>query len=107
MPDDASHLFEVPTPLGFSVRTTASYWALIEGKHPEIIARQDEVQTCLRSPDQIRHSKLDRTVYLFYRSRPPYHLSVVVKRLNNTGFVITCHVTDKIKEGEKIWPTSE
>ena len=107
MPEAASYLFEVSTPLGFLVRTTVSYWALIEGKHPEIAARQDEVQTCLRSPDQIRHSKPDRTVYLFYRSRPPYHLCVVVKRLNNTGFMITCYVTDKIKEGEKIWPTSE
>ena len=107
MPEGASYLFEVSTPLGFLVRTTASYWALIEEKHPEIAGQQVEVQTCLHSPEQIRQSKQESTVYLFYRSRPPYHLCVVVKRLNNTGFVITCYVTDKIKEGEKIWPTSE
>ena len=57
--------------------------------------------------EQIRQSKQESTVYLFYRSRPPYHLCVIVKRLNDTGFVITCYVTDKIKEGDKIWPTSE
>ena len=62
MPEEASYLFEVSTPLGFSVRTTASYWALIEGKHPEIIGRQGEVETCLRSPDQIRQSKQERYV---------------------------------------------
>ena len=107
MPDSATHLFDVPTPLGFSVRSTATYWALIKGKHPEIAGRQTEVEACLRSPDQIRHSKLDKTVYLFYRSRPPYHLCVIVKRLNDTGFVITCYLTDKIKEGDQIWPISE
>ena len=79
----------------------------IEGKHPEIAGRQAEVEACLRSPDLIRHSKVDKTVYLFYRSRPPYHLCVIVKRLNDTGFVITCYLTDKIKEGDQIWPISE
>jgi len=107
VPVAASYLFEVSTPLGFLVRTTASYWALIEEKHPEIAGQQVEVQTCLRSPEQIRQSKQESTVYLFYRSRPPYHLCVIVRRLNDTGFVITCYVTDKIKEGDKIWPTSE
>jgi len=107
VPEEASHLFEVSTPLGFSVRTTASYWALIERKHPEIAGRQTEVHTCLGAPDQIRQSKQDNTIYLFYRPRPPHHLCVVVKRLNDTGFVVTCYLTDKIKEGDKIWPTSE
>jgi len=103
----ASYLFEVSTPLGFSVRTTASYWALIETKHSEIAGREAEVQTCLSTPNQIRQSRQDSTIYLFYRSRPPYHLCVIVKRLNDTGFVVTCYLTDKIKEGDKIWPTSE
>ncbi len=107
MPEGSSYLFETPTPLGFVVRSTASYWALIEGKHPEIVDRRQEVEICLQFPDQIRQSKVDRAAYLFYRSRPPYHLCVVVKRLNGIGFVVTCYLTDKIKEGDKIWPTSE
>jgi hypothetical protein len=104
---DSSYLFEIITPLGFPVRTTANYWLLVEGKHPEVTGLQEATQECLRVPNQIRQSKKDRTIYLFYRSRPPYHLCVVAKRLNNTGFVVTCYLTDKIKEGEKIWPTSE
>jgi hypothetical protein len=104
MPKDTVHLFEVITPLGFSVRTTSDYWSMIERKHPEIAGRQQAVQTCLQTPDQIRQSKRDRTVYLFYRSQPPYHLCVVVKRLNGTGFVVTCYLTDSIKEGGQIWP---
>jgi len=38
---------------------------------------------------------------------PPHHLTVVVKRLDGEGFIITSSLTDKIKEGETIWPTSE
>jgi hypothetical protein len=106
VPEQTSFLFEVSTPLGFSVRTTADYWALIATKHPEIHARQAEVEACLSGPDQIRQSKQDNTVYLFYRLVQPYHVCVVVKRLNDTGFVITSYLTDRIKEGEKIWPTS-
>jgi hypothetical protein len=38
--------------------------------------------------------------------RTPYHLCVVAKRLGGQGFVVTCYVTDAIKEGTTIWPTS-
>jgi hypothetical protein len=107
MPENVPYLFELITPLGFSVHTTATYWALIQGKHPEVVDQQEAAKDCIRLPDQIRQSKQDKTVYLFYRPRPPYHMCVVVKRTNNIGFVVTCYLTDKIKEGEKIWPTSE
>jgi hypothetical protein len=39
-------LFEVETPLGFRVRTTADYWELIQHKHPEVIGRLSDVQQC-------------------------------------------------------------
>lgn len=99
-------LFTVPTPLGFPVRTTKAYWELIQRKHPEIIGRELEVQQCLRDPSFVRRSTQDRLIYLCYRPLPPYHLAVVVKRLDGDGFIITSYVTDKMKEGEQIWPTS-
>lgn len=99
-------LFTVPTPLGFSVRTTKAYWELIQRKHPEIVGKELEVQQCLREPNFVRRSTQDPLVYLFYRSLRPYYLAVVVKRLNGDGFIITSYVTDKIKEGEQIWPIS-
>ncbi len=104
MHEETAYLFEVVNPIGFSVRTTADYWAMIEGKHPEVAGRQQDVQVCLRTPDQIRQSKRDRAIYLFYHAQPPYHLCVVVKRLNGTGFVVTCYLTDSMKEGGRIWP---
>lgn len=99
-------MFSVPTPLGFSVRTTHEYWALLLRKHPEVTGKETEVQRCLQEPEQVRRSKQDQAVYLFYRALPPYHLAVVVHRLDGDGFIITSYITDKMKEGEPTWPTS-
>ena len=102
-----SPLFEVTTPLDFVVRTTSEYWAVLQRKHPEIQDKIQEVQRCLTAPQQVRHSRHDAAIFLFYRPSPPYHLCVVVKRLNGQGFIVTCYITDAIKEGARIWPTSE
>lgn len=95
------------TPLGFRVRTTDSYWALLQQEHPEIVGRLEQIQLCLADPNLVRQSKVDAQVYLFYRAHPPYHLCVVSRRLTGDGFVITAYLTDSIKEGAPIWPTSE
>lgn len=99
--------FNVMTPLGFPVRTSVDYWQLILRKHPEVTGLESEVKRCLRRPEIIRRSTQDPAVYLFYARLPPYHLAVVVKQLNDGGFVITCYLTDRIKEGEQVWPMSE
>ena len=64
------------------------------------------MQSCLRQPEQVRRSTQDRGVYLFYLLQPPYSLVVVVKRLDGEGFIITSYLSDKVKEGETVWPTS-
>jgi len=99
-------LFVISTPLRFSVRTTSRYWELILRKHPEVTGKEKAIQDCLQRPEQVRHSKQDRTVYLFYASDPPYYLVVVAKRLNGEGFIITRYLSDKVKEGELVWPIS-
>jgi len=98
--------FSVQTPLGFSVRTTRDYWALIQRKHPEVADKAEEIQSCLGRPARVRRSAQDPAVYLFYTPLPPYHLAVMIRRLNGDGFVITSCLTSSIKEGVEIWPTS-
>jgi hypothetical protein len=98
--------FFAATPLGFTVRTTESYWELLLLKHPEITGRERDVQETLSRPQQIRRSLRDDKVYLFYRAEGGYYLCVVAKALDREGFVITAYVTDSIKEGERVWPTS-
>jgi hypothetical protein len=106
MSESRDLLFAIATPLGFPVRTTPGYWALLQLKHPEIQGRLEEIKRCLAAPEQIRRSKQDPNVYLFYRPLGSYHICVVAKRLNGQGFIVTCYITDAIKEGMLIWPTS-
>lgn len=98
-------LFEVPTPLGFSVRVTRDYWKLIVTiKHPVMHGREMGVQDALQTPDEIRRSRSDPAVLLFYRlERPGRWICAVAKRLNDEGLMITTYPTDAIKEGERVW----
>ena len=99
-------LFEVMTPLGFRVRVSRSYWKLIiTVKHPAMAGRELDVKKILEKPDEIRLSRSDPKVYLFYSSqRKGRWVCVVTKRLNGEGFLITTYLTDTIKEGVRIWP---
>ena len=99
-------LFEARTPLGFTVRVTRAYWTLITTvKHPVMAGCEAEVKVTLESPEEIRRSKGDANVYLFYRSRRKRRwVCAVTKQEDSTGFLITAYPTDSIKEGEKIWP---
>ncbi|MBI3326355.1 MAG: DUF4258 domain-containing protein [Nitrospinae bacterium] len=98
-------LFEVSTPPGFRVRVTRAYWELIVTiKHPVMRGREAEVRTVLQAPDEIRRSRNDPTVLLFYRHLQPGRWQcAVAKRLDGEGFLITTYPTDAIKEGERIW----
>jgi hypothetical protein len=98
-------LFEVMTPLGFQVRVTHSYWKLIINiKHPVIAGREEDVRKVLEDPDEIRKSKSDENVYLFYRAeREKRWLYAVSKQIGGDGFLITTYPTDAIKEGVQVW----
>jgi len=98
-------LLQVPTPLGFTVRATRSYWELIvTHKHPVMRDRLAEVKLTLRGPCEIRRSRSDPTVHLFYRSdRPGRWTGVVAKRLDGEGFLVATYPADAIKEGERLW----
>ncbi len=99
-------LFDVLTPLGFRVRVTRAYWELIiTVKHPIMAGRENDVKDTLQNPSEIRQSKSDLTVFLFYRpERIGRWVCAVAKRLEDDGFLITAYPTDAIKEGELVWP---
>jgi hypothetical protein len=99
-------LFEVLTPLGFRVRVTHAYWALIiTVKHPVMTGRENDVKDTLENPSEIRRSKNDSEVYLFYKPELVGRwVCAVTKRLDDYGFLITAYPTDAVKEGESIWP---
>ena len=74
-------------------------------KHPAMAGREALVQEPLASPDEVRISRSDEAVYLFYKAeRDRRWVCAVAKRLNGEGFLITAYPTDAVKEGERIWP---
>jgi len=64
------------------------------------------VMEVLKNPDEIRVSRGDHTVYLFYKAKAAKRwVCAVSKRVTiEEGFLITAYITEAIKEGEKIWP---
>jgi hypothetical protein len=105
MANEKDILFEVMTPLRFRVRVTHAYWKLITDiKHPAMTGHEEEVQKALEDPDEIRRSKSDENVYLFYKAeREKRWLCAVSKQTGEEGFLITAYPTDAIKEGIQVW----
>ncbi len=98
-------LFEATTPLTFSVEVTQERWNLIVSvKHPVMNGHEDEVRTALERPDEIRRSRRDAEVLLFYRLERPGRWTCAVTRRTTTGaLLVTAYPTDAVKEGEQIW----
>lgn len=92
--------------MAFRVRVTRSYWHLIATiKHPVMAGRERGVMEVLQNPDEVRQSKSDATVYLFYKTEKIGRwVCAVAKRQEPIGFLITAYPTDAIKEGVLIWP---
>lgn len=73
-------------------------------KHPELKPYFAKIKSVLLEPNEIRRSKRNRKVLLFYKYfgtilKGKY--IVVVAKLNKRNFILTGYVTDKIKIGEK------
>jgi hypothetical protein len=103
---DLDLLFEVVTPLGFRVRVTHERWRLITTvKHPVMVGREGAVKSTLETPEQVRRSRSDSDVLLFYRAEGTNRwVCAVTKQATDEGLLITAYPTDAIKEGTQIWP---
>ena len=103
---DTDLLFEVRTPLGFSVRVTKARWELITTiKHPVMNGREAIVKLALASPDEVRQSRSEATVFLFYTADGTRRwVCAVAKHAGNDAVLVTAYPTDAIKEGTRVWP---
>ena len=78
--------FEVTSKLGKQIRVTKSRWSLIvRTKHPEIAGKEAEIKLTLAEPNEVRRSRSDNSVYLYYMKRGRLWLAVVVKHRNGDG----------------------
>ncbi len=97
--------FKVKTPLGVTIRTTKAYWQrIITTKHPSVAKHGSDVKEALKNPDEIRRSKQDIKVHLYYLDIGKVYVCIVADNVNNKeGYIITAYLTDRIKEGEQIY----
>ena len=94
---------------GRSVRLTNERSAHIL-RHQEMAGMEAEIERVLQSPAEVRVSRSDHTVHLFYEFYGQTlvggkWLCVVVKYPPDDGFVVTAYLTDQLKAGDTIWPT--
>lgn len=92
---------------GKHITVTEECWQkIITIKHPSVAGRDAQVQETLTDLDEVRESKSDPQIKLYYRNYANLHLCIVIKHLNGHGFIITTYFTDRIKEGAVIWTKS-
>jgi hypothetical protein len=92
--------------LGRKIRVSQNYWDyIIRVKHAELEGLETEIKEALRSPIEVRKSKKDPSVYLYYHPFGNKFISVVTKHLNGEGFIITAYLTRRISSvgSEKVY----
>lgn len=100
--------FKIKTPLGITIRTTKDYWQqIVTIKHPSVAKYESGVKEALKDPDEIRRSKQDIRVHLYYKSIGKLFVCAVADHISSKeGYLITSYLTDRIKEGEQIYVKS-
>ncbi|MFZ1804661.1 MAG: hypothetical protein WAU05_12110 [Nitrospira sp.] len=93
---------------GRSVRLTDERVAHIL-QHQEMTDLAQEIERVLQSPTEVRISRSDESVRLFYEFYAKTMvggkwLCVVVRYAAEDAFVVTAYLTDQLKVGEVIWP---
>ena len=91
---------------GHQVELTMERWQHIVTEHPEMKGFQKKLPEILSEPDLVKRSKKDKEVLLYYR----YYADIlggkyllVAAKIQRRSFVLTCYITDRIKEGDVIW----
>lgn len=101
---DTPLLFDVMTPLGFRVHCSEMYWLnKIVADHPVMDGRVGDVKRTLSDPNEVRLSRTDDEVYLFYAADEKRLVCAVARSVEREGFLITAYPADKMKEGKMVW----
>ena len=96
---------------GLVIRLTGERRAHILG-HPEMAPMEAAIEETLVRPERVVQSFSDPHARLYYRFYfrtivGGKYLCVVVKILDDDAFVLTAYLTDRIKRGIPIWPTTD
>ncbi|EQA38745.1 hypothetical protein LEP1GSC047_2371 [Leptospira inadai serovar Lyme str. 10] len=91
-----------------NIRITLERRRHFEEDHPEMFGQGEKIAECLSQPDQVRISKADSSVELFYKlfEATPVgrkYLCAVIKNHGDDLFLVTAYFTDKVKEGAVLY----
>ena len=94
-------IFEVKDKTGRLIYLTEERWSHITTTHSEMTIYLEEIKQTLTNPIKIiLHEKgglRNYYLYLKHRKHPEKYLRVIVKYLNDHGFVITAHFVRYVK----------
>ena len=101
-------LFRIISGLGKTIRLEEKIMAHIL-EHPEMRSQLNRIKETATKPDEIHKSIRVENVVLFYKffERTPVgkKYMVVVAKLDNDEYsIVTAYYTDRVKEGDLIWP---
>ena len=94
-------VFEVNDKSGRKIHLSNERWAHINQEHPEVAPYLEDIKDTLTNPLRIVPYEEDddnvRYYYKYFKQRQSQYLLVIVKYLNNHGFVITAYFVKNIK----------
>ncbi len=75
--------------------------------HPEVLASENMLMATLAKPDLVTQGggPNTRVLYRFYENTPvdSKYLAVVVKELDEEGFIVTSYFTDRVRRARVLW----
>lgn len=98
-------IFEIVSKLGKKVRLTEIQWTHIKYKHIELDNQISKMISALQEPDFVYYSPLEENYHYvkLFKETPisEKYLLIIIKHLNQEGFVITGFFVSEIKRKEK------
>lgn len=96
-------IFNVPV-IG-KVELTSERKVHMLARHPELKIHLEKLSQVLSDPDEIRRSRFDKNVLLFYKFfaniKDGKYINITVKIGEERNFILTAYITDRIRAGEK------
>ncbi len=75
--------------------------------HPEALADEGKIGLAVSEPEQVARGATEdfRVCYRFFTDTPitAKYLALVMKLLDDEGFIVTAYFTEKVKKGKIIW----
>ena len=94
-------IFEVEDKSGRKIHLSDERWKHLNQEHPEVTPYLEELKETLKNPLKITTYELDENVkyhYKYFKERESAkYLLVIVKYLNEHGFIITAYFVRNIK----------